>query len=336
MSGSGQPPANHPRRLVFCDSSDEDTRGKAAMPGQERRKLAARPGPGYITTRKNEAPQAPDEGRNARSEHDERRPGGMSQSDDAILGPDETPSISADLGGRSEFGEIADAVNAMRAARPRIHALVSPVAQPFVANIAASLAIDVSMSVEMPDVKPMIEGSDAVLINLGMLDAARRAAAKAAISTATPFVLDPVKVDRSPERLAFAHSLVAAGPLIIKGNAGEMEALAPLDGDAVLVGTGPLDTVVGPGRRLTVANDTPILARVIATGCATGFLMTAIAAVEPDPFVAALAGAALMAVAGELAAEEARLPGSFAVALIDRISELNGEDVARHVKLIDV
>ena len=63
--------------------------------------------------------------------------------------------------------------------------------------------------------------------------------------------------------------------------------------------------------------------------------MTAISAVEPDSFVAAVSGAALMSVAGEVAAETAKQPGSFAVALIDAIAELNGEEVARMVDLRD-
>ncbi|GAB5376094.1 MAG: hydroxyethylthiazole kinase [Acuticoccus sp.] len=259
----------------------------------------------------------------------------MSASDDPIVGPVTVPAATETVGGRPELGEIAEAINAMRAARPRIHALVSTVAQPLVANVAAALAVDISMTVEMPDVRAMITSSDAVLINLGMLDKARREAAMAAVATGTRFVLDPVKVDRSGDRLGFAQTLVSAQPSIIKGNRGEMAALAPLDSDAVCVTTGPMDEVAAPDRRIIVANDTPILGRVIATGCATGFLMTAIHAVEPNPFVAALAGTALMAVAGELAAEDARLPGSFAVALIDKIADLNGEDVARHVKLID-
>ena len=96
-----------------------------------------------------------------------------------------------------------------------------------------------------------------------------------------------------------------------------------------------LDEVAARDRRVTIGNDTPILSRVIATGCATGMLMTAVSAVEPDSFVAAVAGAGLMAVAGEIAAEEARGPGSFAATLLDVLYELNGEEVARQLKILD-
>lgn len=231
--------------------------------------------------------------------------------------------------------QIADAINTMRAARPRIHAIVAPVAQPLVANIAAALWVDISMTVDATDIRAMVASSDAFLVNLGMLDRERREGAMAAVASGLPFVLDPVKVDRTGDRLSFALALIEAQPRIIKGNIGEMQALGDVASDAVRVTTGAEDEIVAEGRHVSVANDTPILSRVIATGCATGMLMTAISAVEPDSFVAAVSGAALMSVAGEVAAETAKQPGSFAVALIDAIAELNGEEVARMVDLRD-
>ena len=231
--------------------------------------------------------------------------------------------------------QIADAINTMRAARPRIHAIVSPVAQPLVANIAAALSIDISMTIDVTDIRAMVASSDAFLVNLGMLDRERRDGAMAAVASGLPFVLDPVKVDRSGDRLNFARALIEARPRIVKGNVGEMAALGEIVTDAVRVTTGAEDEIAAEGRHVTVLNDTPILSRVIATGCATGMLMTAISAVEDDSFVAAVSGAALMAVAGEVAAETAKQPGSFAVALIDALAELNGEEIARMVDLSD-
>lgn len=256
--------------------------------------------------------------------------------DDAILGPDEPfQPVPAPVTGPIGRAQVAAAINAMRDARPRIHAMVAPVAQPLVANVAAALAIDVSMTIDAVDIRSMVSSSDAVLINLGMLDRQRREGAMAAVATGTPFVLDPVKVDRSGDRLNFARALIETQPRIIKGNAGEMAVLDDLETDAVLVTTGPMDEVAARDRRVIVGNDTPILSRVIATGCATGMLMTAVSAVEPDCFVAAVSGAALMAVAGEIAAEEAKGPGTFAAVLLDVLYELNGEEVARQLKLID-
>lgn len=255
--------------------------------------------------------------------------------DDQILGPDEIAAVS-NAGEVSERDRIALAINALHEEHPRVHALVAPAAQPLVANIAAALEIDISMTVDPVDIVPMVAHSDVLLVNLGMLDRERREAALAAVATGTPFVLDPVKVDRSDDRLAFARTIIESRPRIIKGNRAEMQALAALQGDAVLVTTGADDEILAQGRRAIIANDTPVLARVIGTGCATGMLIAALSAVEPDPFLAATAGTALMAVAGQIAAEDAKKPGSFAVALIDVLSDLGGEEVAYHLAMGDV
>ncbi|MEM0906186.1 MAG: hydroxyethylthiazole kinase [Pseudomonadota bacterium] len=228
---------------------------------------------------------------------------------------------------------LAVAIDRLRGSPPRIHALVAPVAQPFVANILSALAVDISMTVEAAEMAVMARSSGAVLINLGMLDTPRREAARAAVTVGTPFVLDPVKVDRVPDRLRFAREVTAAGPLIVKGNGAEMAALGPLDGRCVAITTGARDELVHGARRIKLCNGTPLLTKVIATGCATGALVAALSAVEPDPLIAGAAAVALMGVAGEIASTTASGPGSFAVQLIDAVGGLTGADVAERVHL---
>jgi len=216
------------------------------------------------------------------------------------------------------------ALDRMLTRRPRIHAMVSPVAQPLAANVAAALGIDVSMSVDPVDAPQMVARSDCALINLGMLDKVRREGALLAARTGTPFVLDPVKIDRAPERFAFAQTLISVGPRVIKGNRAEMDALGHAADGFVTVTTGPRDIVRDGERVVALANGTPMLDRVIATGCAAGLLVAAMVAVEADPFVAATAGVGLMSLAGEIAADGVRGPGSFAVALLDHLAALDG------------
>lgn len=226
---------------------------------------------------------------------------------------------------------VASAIDRMLARRPRIHAIVSPVAQPLVANVAAALGIDVSMTTDADEIGPMVAGSDALLVNLGMMDAARREGVLAAVGTGRPFVLDPVKVDRSERRLGLAHRLIALGPAVVKGNGAEMRALAPIPREVVSVTTGAEDAVQHDDRAVLLCNGTPLLDRVIATGCVAGFLVTALIAVEDDRFVAAVAAVSLLSVAGEVAAEAASGPGSFAVALLDALAATTGADVAARI-----
>jgi hydroxyethylthiazole kinase len=223
---------------------------------------------------------------------------------------------------------VAAAVDALLARRPRVHAVASPVAQPLVANVAAALGIDVSMTSDADEVVAMAERSDALLLNLGMMDAARRAGVLAAARTGVPIVLDPVKVDRSPLRLGLAHQLIAHAPAVVKGNRGEMAALAPLPREVVAVTTGAEDLVVAATGRVVLANGTPLLDRVIATGCVAGFLVAAVHAVEPDRVVASCAALSLLGTAAEAAALGAAGPGTFAAALLDALAAATGAGVA--------
>ncbi|MEM6762073.1 MAG: hydroxyethylthiazole kinase [Pseudomonadota bacterium] len=224
-------------------------------------------------------------------------------------------------------------VDALRRKPPRVHALVAPVAQPLVANIAAALAIDVSMTIDPVDVSAMAAASDSVLVNLGMMDDHRRDGALRAASAGTPFVLDPVKVDRAPDRLVLARALVDVGPTVVKGNAAEMAALTEQPEKCVRVVTGPQDRLTAGSRTAVIHNGSPMLSRVIATGCATGLLAAAMIAVERDAFIASSASVAMMSVAGELAAETAKGPGSFAVHLIDALAALDGAALAARVRV---
>ncbi len=67
--------------------------------------------------------------------------------------------------------------------------------------------------------------ADALLVNLGTFDAERRDATAAALEVAAerrvPWVLDPVFIDRSEPRAAYAKSLVAQKPDAIRLNRAE-------------------------------------------------------------------------------------------------------------------
>ncbi|WP_226581955.1 thiamine phosphate synthase [Acuticoccus sediminis] len=254
----------------------------------------------------------------------------------AALGP-ETGGPPPLAGALFDPTDVAAALGRLAMARPRIHALVAPVAQPLVANVAAALGIDISMTIDADEVRPMAAGSGAICVNLGMLDSARRAGILAAVRTGQPFVLDPVKVDRVPARLAFARELLAYKPRVVKGNAAEMAALGPVPDGTVAVTTGAVDrlSVRGPmgDRTVYLANGTSKLDRVIATGCTAGMLITSIVAIESDPMLAAVAGLSLMNVSGEIVASSNPGPGSFAVALVDAIGTADAQEIAGRIRV---
>lgn len=240
------------------------------------------------------------------------------------------PKLSA-----GEAERIIETVDRLaRGARPRIHALVAPVAQPLTANVAAALRVDVSMTTDAEEVRPMAAGSDAIIANLGMMDAARRAGIESAVGTGRPFVLDPVKIDRVPARLSFAQALLERGPAIVKGNPAEMACLGRLPAETVAVTTGAVDRVAGSGAaQVRLANGTPLLDRVIATGCAEGMLCAAMLPLAPDARTAALAAVSLLNVSAERAAAGDPGPGTFASRLIDELAAADGASVLRGLRL---
>lgn len=239
-------------------------------------------------------------------------------------------------GARTWTACAADLLERVRTRGPQVHVLTSTVAQPLSANLLLAVGANPSMSAAPGEIEAFARRTAALVANLGMLDDARRAALTGALpilaERATPWVLDPVKVERSPARLAFARELLAFTPSVIRANAAEMAALAPDDGP-VRATTGAFDRIEAGERALALANGHPLMTRVTAAGCAATGLVAAFLAVEPDAFAAAAAALLVFGVAGEIAGEHARGPGSFAVALLDAIAGLDAAAIAARARL---
>jgi hydroxyethylthiazole kinase len=143
-------------------------------------------------------------------------------------------------------------------------------------------------------------------------------------------------VERSPARLALARELVALGPAAVRGNQAEIEALTagfPVPRGLTLAATGPVDLLTDGRRSLRLANGSPLMDRVTAMGCAASALAGAFLAVESDSFLALASTLLVMGVAGELAAQNARGPGSFVPAFLDAVYNLDAATLAERARL---
>ncbi len=241
--------------------------------------------------------------------------------------PSELPQIAADI------------IDRLRERRPRVHCITNAVAQNFTANMLLAAGAIPSMTIAPKEIAAFVARADALLVNLGTFDAERQKASLKAIAAANkariPWVLDPVFIDRSKPRAAFAKTLVARRPRAVRLNAAEFSALAGVkaDGPALtryaaahrtVVGlTGEQDFVRDGTRLATIANGDALMARVTAMGCAGSALVAACLAVEPDAWRATAAALIALGVAGELAAARARGPGSFAMEIVDAIHGLD-------------
>ena len=227
----------------------------------------------------------------------------------------------------------------LRAKAPRVHCITNAVAQNFTANVLLALGCVPSMTLSAEEIGDFVARANALLVNLGTFDAERRQATELAVEAAAqnrvPWVLDPVFVDRAPSRAEFARELGARGPSVVRLNHAEFGTLsgAAPNRDAVIAFagrnklivalSGAADLVSDGARTVTVANGHPLMAKATAMGCAASALTAACLAVEPDAFRASVAGLLIIGVAGEMAAETAKGPGSFAVAIIDALFNLD-------------
>lgn len=229
-----------------------------------------------------------------------------------------------------DAGSVASILARVARRRPRIHCLTNTVAQNITANMLLVFGAVPSMASHPDEVEAVAAGAGAILINLGTISRQGERAIPKLIGVAQersiPLVLDPVFVELSPLRLRLVGDVLALFDVLVRGNATEMATLEPLFSlrpDTVRVITGAVDRIEAEDRTLLVAHGHEWMTQVTGLGCASSALVAACRAVEPDPVIAAAAALTAYGIAGEIAAERAAGPGSFAMHLIDALAGLD-------------
>jgi hydroxyethylthiazole kinase len=244
---------------------------------------------------------------------------------------------------------VAAVLERVRAKSPRVHCITNSVAENFTANVLLALGAIPSMTLSPIEIGAFVGRADALLVNLGTFGRERREATSIAVDTAVqgglPWVLDPVFVDRAPPRATYAQDLLFMGPTAMRLNAGEFAALAGAGDElddvrgyarerGIAIGLSGARDLIADGRRAaSIANGDAMMARVTAMGCAASAMVGACLAVEKDAFVATAAALLIAGVAGEMAAETARGPGSFAVAILDALYSIDGDALAARARI---
>lgn len=223
--------------------------------------------------------------------------------------------------------------------RPRIHCLTNTVAQNVTANMLLAFGAVPSMASHPDEVAAVAAGAGAILINLGTLSLEGERAVPKLLEVARqhgkPLVLDPVFVELSPLRMRLAEEALRLPGIVVRGNAAEMQALAPklaAAPSATRVTTGAIDRIEGPSGAFDIAHGDPLMTKVTGLGCASSALVAACCAVEPDPVLGAAAALTAYGIAGELAAERSKGPGSFAMHLIDAMAGLDEAILAARMR----
>ena len=258
--------------------------------------------------------------------------------------------------------EVATILERIRSRHPLVHCLTNHVVKNFTANVLLAVGAAPAMVEHAEEAAEFAAMADALLVNIGTLDEPQMAAILKAIPSANrakkPWVLDPVAVGPLTVRTHFAHELVTQSPTLVRGNASEIIALAgqqgrgrgvdsgdaaeaALNAASALVDTtggaglvtGPIDYAVDREGLVACANGHPVMTRVTGVGCAQGALAAACIAVADTPLAGAAAAAVVMGLAGDRAARVSVRPGTFAVALLDALDEIDGTAVVKEGKL---
>lgn len=219
--------------------------------------------------------------------------------------------------------------------RPRVHCLTNTVAQNVTANMLLAFGAIPSMASHPDEVAAVAAGAGAILINLGTISPEGERAIPKLLEVAReygrPLVLDPVFVELSPLRMRLAADILRLPGIVVRGNASEMQALAPLlatTAGATRITTGAIDRIEARSGRFEIAHGHPWMTKVTGLGCASSALVAACCAVEPDLGIAAGAALTAFGIAGEIAAQHCAGPGSFAMHLVDALAGLDEATLA--------
>lgn len=226
---------------------------------------------------------------------------------------------------------------------PLVLCLTNTVAANFTANCLLAIGAKPAMVEEPAEAAELASVADALLVNLGTVHARQAEAMRTAIKVANerkiPWVLDPVGVQFLSYRKELALEFIASKPTLIRGNHAEIETLmgtvpklnrredAPATGSVpedapITLSTGVVDRIIDDSGSVEIGGGVELLQTVTATGCAQGGLCAALLGRGQSPKEAAIYASKLMKAAGERAGTKANTPGSFQIALIDALWEI--------------
>ena len=248
-------------------------------------------------------------------------------------------------------------VEKIRDNAPIIQNITNYVVMNNTANALLAIGASPAMVHSVDEVEEMVAFAGSLVVNIGTLsrhwiDGMEKAMVKAK-ELGKPIVFDPVAVGATQLRNEACETLLQkAAPAIIRGNGSEILALNKaasggkgVDSTAaaedavgaaqaiskefgsVVVISGQTDFIIKGDQVAKVENGTPMMTRVTGMGCTATAICGAFAAINPDPFEAAINAMSVMGICGEMALAKSTGPGSFQVAFLDALYNLTQADI---------
>jgi hydroxyethylthiazole kinase len=252
--------------------------------------------------------------------------------------------------------KAGDSLRRLRDAKPLVHQITNYVVMNETANATLALGALPVMAHAKEEVEEMAAIAGALVLNIGTLSPdwvdAMLLAGRAANERGIPVVLDPVGAGATTYRTETAKRILdEIDVTVLRGNAGEVATLVGVDAEvrgveSIATGsdpadlarqaagqlglvasvTGPVDHVSDGKTVISIANGHPLMATITGTGCMSTALTGCFLAVNREsPLAGAAEALVAFGVAGEDAAQGAKGPGSFHVALYDALAALDPE-----------
>lgn len=256
--------------------------------------------------------------------------------------------------------QITRSLQALREQKPLVVNVTNYVVMNNSANALLALGASPIMAHSKQEMAEMMSFAGALVINIGTLDSTWTPRMEFAVEQANAngktVVLDPVGCGASQLRTETSRLIAQlADSLIIRANASEIIALAgeqaqskgvdALDSSEAALGaakflvseynasvviSGEIDYVVTAESVTQLNNGHAMMPFVTGMGCTLSALTGAFAAVGDK---SGLAAAAVLGVAGEIAAEQAQGPGSLQLNILDALYQLDEETLAARLNL---
>ncbi len=264
---------------------------------------------------------------------------------------------------------IGNLLDEVRDKKPLVHNITNYVTVNDCANVLLAIGASPIMADDIKEAADITKISSALVINIGTLNErtveSMIASGKKANELNIPVVFDPVGAGASEFRNSTTKKILDEVKVsVIRGNMSEIKFISGLESttkgvdasesdaktgndeginvakslanklNCTVAITGATD-IISDGERVAILeNGTKMLSNVTGTGCMTTALVGAFCGAGSDYFLGAVSGIISMGIAGEIAFDKAGQvgTGSFHIAIIDAISNLNSEVIKNMAK----
>ena len=259
--------------------------------------------------------------------------------------------------------KAAENIANVREKKPLIHNITNFVVMNYTANALLAMGASPVMAHAQNEVENMVSFAGALVLNIGTLTddwiASMIKAGKRASKQKTPIILDPVGSGATPLRTSSAKKIIKEANIsVIRGNASEILSLRHEDSktkgvdsihsvdeaaetakilaeelQTTLAITGPVDLITDGKRVIRVSNGHPLMGYVTGTGCTATVTIGAFLAVDEDPLSATATALAFFGLAGEVAGETAKAPGTFMIHMLDALYTITPDKLQEGCKI---